>query len=65
MLDKIKEVLEYFDLLEEINEEETYEIDEIIEIVEDGMTDYEGDSYSVYNNENRVCCIEKLEKLKI
>ena len=63
-MDKIKKVLEDFDLLDEINEEETYTIEEVIKIIEDGITDYEGDSYSVYDNENRVGCIETLRRIK-
>lgn len=62
-MDKIKKVLEYFDLLEEIDEEETYTIQDVIEIIQDGITNYEGDSYAVYNNENRVSCIEALERI--
>ena len=62
-MNKIKEILEHFDLLEEISEEETYTIDEVIEIIEDGITNWEGDSYSVNNNENRVSCIEALQKI--
>ena len=62
-MDKIKKVLQDFDLLEEIDVEEIYTIEEVIEIIQDGITDYEGDSYSVYNNENRVYCIEALERI--
>lgn len=63
-MNEIKKVLEYFDLLEEINEEETYTIEEVIEIIEDGITNYEGNGYAVYNNENRMSCIEALERIK-
>lgn len=62
-MNKIKKVLEDFDLLEEINEEETYTIEEVIEIIEDGITNWEGNGYAVYNNENRVACIEALERI--
>lgn len=63
-MEKIKKVLECFDLLEEIDEEETYTIEEVIDIIEDGITDYEGNSYYAWNNENRVSCIEALERIK-
>lgn len=62
-MNKIKRILEHFDLLEEIDVEETYTIEEVIEIIEDGITNWEGDSYSVCNNENRVSCIEALQKI--